>query len=341
MTVRWEALIARCRGLASHLVSRDATLEMARATTMPALAAHLERAGMPVASDELDQPRSLERAVRASVGRELARLARWLDDAMPPECAAPLLDDEEVRSLRALLRGAAAGAPAEARLAGLVPTPTLPSRVLELLAREPRVAGVVATLRVLAHPYGAELGAVIDPVAEPDLARLEQALLARYAARVSAAAAHGDAALARWCADSIDDANLISALALARERAEGRWADAHLAGGRRIDRLGFERVVRAGEHAPLVASGLVAAAEPELARLLRESGADLPGLDDRLTRLRLGASRRRARLSPIGADTVRGFLLALRLQARSLSGLVWSVAMGAPPEWRVAALLGG
>lgn len=338
MNVRWEALVARCRGLASRLVSRDDLLDMARAAALPALAALLERAGMAIEPGEQDQPRALERTIRRDVGRHLARLARWLDLTAPPACAALFLDEEEVRSLRALVRGAAAGVPAEARLAGLVPTPMLPARVLEVLAAEPRPAGVVATLRVLAHPYAAALAAVIDPVAEPDLARLERALHVTFAERVAAAARLGDRSLARGASERIDSLNLESALALAREHPEGRWVDAHLPGGRAFGRGSFERVLCAADEAPRVASEILD--DPELARVVREHGSDPSRFADRLLDLRLRRARRRARTDPLGVDGVLEFSLALRAQARNLSRVVWGLALSEPPERRAAALIG-
>lgn len=339
MRVRWEALVARCRGLASRLVPNVDLVEMARAPTFSALAALFERARMPVAPGEHDQPRAFERVVRRDVARHIERLARWLAATTPPACAALFVDEEEVRSLRALIRGAAAGVPAEARLAGLVPTPSLDAKWLEALATEPRPAGVVASLRALAHPYAPALAAVVDPVAEPDPARLERALLVAFAGRLASAGGVGDRAIARRVAERIDLLNLESALVLAHEPAEGRWLDAHLPGGRVLDRARFERVARARDDAPRVASE--ALDDADLARLVREHGADLARLGERLLAFRWRAARRRARLEPLGLDAILFFTCALRAQTRNLNRLVWGLALDEPPERRAAALIGG
>ena len=139
----------RARGLLAHLLSR-AELEALAGADGPSLARGLARSGRllgPVG--DTAQAAELERAMRETTKRHLATLARW-------DGAAPVLEvfaaDQDRRSVRALLRGALQAAPTERRLSGLVPTASLPERVLAELARQPTPADVVAHLFALGHP---------------------------------------------------------------------------------------------------------------------------------------------------------------------------------------------
>ncbi|TMQ04266.1 MAG: hypothetical protein E6J90_51775, partial [Deltaproteobacteria bacterium] len=98
------AVAARARGLATTVVAADALAAIDRARDAGELAAALARADLrvvaPIDGDAID------RLARDRVAADLAVLARWTD------ALAPLELDEDRRSLRAIVRGVAAGASA-------------------------------------------------------------------------------------------------------------------------------------------------------------------------------------------------------------------------------------
>ena len=152
MTARWEAPNARARGLGTHLLSDEAMSALATAPDLAAMVALLEAAGIVIPEEGRLTPLAIELGIRRAAADELQRLARWFGD----RSAAPglIFADEDRRSLRAMIRGAAAGASAEARLVGLIPTPNLPERVLAELARQPRVIGRGRAAGGLGSPPG-------------------------------------------------------------------------------------------------------------------------------------------------------------------------------------------
>jgi hypothetical protein len=137
MTVRWDDVDARARGLASRLLSREAIAGLRRAGDLRQLSQELVRLG--VLSEEVPEPSGavLELALRRVAGHQLHVVRRWLGPRL--DVVAVALDAEDRRSLRALVRGAAAGAHPDARLIGLMPTPMLPERLLGELAAQSRI----------------------------------------------------------------------------------------------------------------------------------------------------------------------------------------------------------
>jgi len=208
----FTAVDARARGLSAHLFTRPELEALAGADALGVARAlaHSPRLTAPVS--DAASPVELERAVRRTASQHLRTLSRWAG-------AAPVLGvyeaQQDRRSLRALIRGALATAPAEERLAGLLPTPTLPERVLTELARQPTPAAVVAHLFALRHPDAGRL-AELTAAAQPDLLALEQALARGEAERATREAARGDANLRRHVALHIDAVNAQTALLLPR-----------------------------------------------------------------------------------------------------------------------------
>ncbi len=160
-------------------------------------------------------PAALELALRRAAADRLRLLARWCGPRVA--ILAVLFEDEDRRSLRALLRGSLQHAPAEARLAGLVPTPTLPERALRELANQATPAAVAALLTAWRNPYGSVLLAAAS-AAQPDLFTLELLVNRTFAARASRAA-RGTGLLADYVRDAIDLENAVHG-AGARERGE-------------------------------------------------------------------------------------------------------------------------
>lgn len=318
----FTAVNARARGLTAHLFTR-AELTTLAAHDLGALAralAHSPRVLAPVG--EGANGVELEGALRRTARHHLHSLSRW-------EGAAPVLGvffaEQDRRSLRALLRGALATAPAQERLAGLLPTPSLPERVLAELARQPTPAAVAAHLFVLGHPEAARL-APLTTGAQPDLLALELALATGFSERARREAARGDENLRRFVALRIDVANVQGALLLAtaRDVEAGTW---FVEGGRDFSRADFGSVV--GAPAPAARLREVLARGP-LAALVADPALDAARLERAAFALALARQRRAARLEPLSSAPVLLFLLRLEGQGRDVRRILWGVALGAP-----------
>jgi vacuolar-type H+-ATPase subunit C/Vma6 len=241
-----------------------------------------------------------------------------------------VLEDEDRRSVRAILRGAAAGAASEARLAGLIPTPALPERLLEELAAKPTPKEVAALLAVWGHPFGpAAVGAA--SVEHPDLFRLELEIDRVFAARAVAGARRGGPVLRAFVADAIDYANAMAALVLAAGESEQPPASAFLAGGRRLDRQRFLEAVAAGAGA---GAKLAAAFGADEAALLQRHAGDAGALERELLALRIRRLRDLARRDPLGSAPLLLYFLRLRAEQENLRLLLWGAALGAPDALR-------
>src|SRR6185369_13383282 len=99
----------------------------------------------------------------------------------------PLSDDEDRRTLRAIIRGAFAGIPAADRMDGVIPTATLPPRAIDQLARAVDLPALAATLMAIRHPFGSAVAAEAHRQ-HPDLFLLDAALARAFAARATAEA---------------------------------------------------------------------------------------------------------------------------------------------------------
>ncbi len=259
----------------------------------------------------------------------LERLARWGSNGAE---MAVLLDEEERRSLRALVRGAVSGAPPELRVAGLIPTPRLPVRALEELARLGTTSEIVALLRAWAHPDG-------DALAEeakrehPDLFRLELALAVAHASRARAAARRGGDALRDFVSLTIDVDNCWSALSSPRSTASG--AVPFLEGGSRIGRALHARALAEPDERAAATRLAPAFAGTPLGVALATGGDSGASLERAALETHLASQRRRSRLEPLGGAAVILFVLRLREELDALRRMLWGAALGAPPELRV------
>lgn len=330
----WGDLVARTRGLGTHLLQVGQLERAARAADFPALGRVLAELDFRVG--DAVTPRELELAVRRSAAARLRTLVRWLNGR--GESLAVLLGDEDRRSLRALLRGAVAGVAPEARLAGLIPTPSLPERALQELARQPGPAPMAALLIAWKHPFGQGLAEAAGP-GTPDLLRLELALNRAWAARAVTGTRHAPRSLRNFVAEAIDLQNAATTLLLAGQETELVPEEVFLAGGKRVDLTRFLRAARSGSPAA-AALELAPSFGPALAEVIRRSAGDPARLDDRALGARRRALRAEARLDPIGPAPVLCFLLDLRAQVIALHRIIWDIGLGVPQDLRVAALSG-
>lgn len=328
MRPRWEDVNARARGLGAHLLDEEALAALARSPDLPALARALEARG--VLREEVAAPgaAALELALRRAAGAEVRLVRRWL--GARGEVAAVALDGEDHRSLRALVRGAVAGAGAEARLAGLIPTPALPERLLRELAERVRVPEQAALLVAAGHPAGPALLAESASQAEPDLFALELALTRVFAARALAGARQAGGVLLEYVRLVIDLENCRAALLLAAHGGGEPAGPAYVPGGVQVTRDAFE--LAAGMPDPVSAARRLGAAlgGGSFAVMLLRHAREPAALDAGLERGLLHWLRQRARLEPLGPAPLLCWFLRLRRQQEALTRVVWSVDLGVP-----------
>jgi vacuolar-type H+-ATPase subunit C/Vma6 len=327
MSPRWDDVNARARGLSTHLLDRAQLATLSAVPDLPTLAARLRDVGLSVPETAEPTAGELELAVRRRAARELAILGHWT--ARRPELVAVLFDEEDRRSVRALVRGAVERAPAELRIAGLVPTPALPERALAELARAPTPAAVAAVLVAWQHPFGPPLAARARSP-QPDLYALELSLGRAAAARLTTVARRVGGFLAAFIHETIDLENALGAVALVSVPTEVAARDAFLAGGRTLPLDAFERAVAtrdpaaaADRLAKVFGGGPVGAA-------LRQHRHDLAALEDAVLRMRIATLEQLARREPLGPAPLLAFALALRAQTVDLHRVIWGVALGAP-----------
>jgi hypothetical protein len=107
-------------------------LRAAEAGSWSGAARTLVAGGFPAAEHDLASRADFDRAAGRIAAARLELLGRWLGNRRG--ALAVIYEDEDRRSIRRLLRGAAEGASREARLRGLTPTQGLPERVMIRLA---------------------------------------------------------------------------------------------------------------------------------------------------------------------------------------------------------------
>jgi vacuolar-type H+-ATPase subunit C/Vma6 len=325
MTIGWEDLVARVAGWRTHLLGRGAIEELGRCEDLTGLAAALAGLGYPAEPGARgESPIALEAMVRALAGRRLAALARWCG----PRAGALALvfDDEDRRSIRALVRGAAEGTSTDQRLAGCLPTPALPLRALEGLAAESRIPAIGAMLAVWGHPFaGAVLAAGAS--AHPDLLRFELELARLFASRARVGATRSDRALLPYVRLAIDLDNLHAALLLAGGRTDLEPMSVFLDGGREVARPAFLAAAALGSRLEAAASLAIALRAPDLARLARDHGLSLLGFGRAALALRLRRARRQARTDPLSPAPVIAYALALRQELLALRRIIWRIAL--------------
>jgi vacuolar-type H+-ATPase subunit C/Vma6 len=321
----WDDLNARVRGLASHLLGRAAIEELALEPDTDALLRRLRDGPYDVnLRGSVASASAIDLSVRRAAAARLAIIAKW---AGPRARQLRILfEDEDRRSLRALLRGAVGGARPEARLAGLVPTPELPERALEELARLTTAAQVAALLVAWGNAYGSALLEAAS-ASQPDLFAIELTLTRTFAQRARRSAR--GRALITFVRDAIDCENAAAAAALAGRRTNSPPEAAFLEGGRRIRLEDYLFAARAQD------------ADVAIGRLARVGGgrswfaqalltASPATLEKALLRWRALRQRKLARISPLGPALVLSWALRLRAEVMDLRTITWGLALRAP-----------
>jgi len=319
MRAAWDDLNARAQGLSSRLLGRRGLEGLCAATSIDELARLLDRAGF----GPLQRPATaeqLESAVRRIAADRLRILARW--SGQRTAALAVVFEDEDRRSLRALIRGAASSAPREARLSGLVPTPALSPRALEELASISDLEKLAATLQAWGNPYAEALQGG-KGLPRPDLLHLETGLVRVFAQRASAGARHGDRALVQFVEETIDVENALAAVVLAPREPEGWFVQ----GGRALRRDAFDHAIRAPDHGDAARRLAAAMAGTPFAEALASSP---PSLERNLLAVRAREHTKAARQEPLTSQPLLSFALRLRAETFDLQAVIWAVALGAP-----------
>lgn len=328
MRTDYTPLDARARGLALRLCSRQELEHWAALPDSAALGHALEASGrlarpLPAVAGAAD----IEEGERRTIAGYLALLARWAGPANPVLDA--FYAEQERRSLRALVRGATEGAPAEARLAGLLPTPRLPVPVLAELAQARSPREIALRLLVLGDPH-AEALAALTAQARVDLLEVELALARVLADRWRRAAERGDATLRECIRARIDLVNAQAALELAGSPSDGVALALFIPGGKVLDRAAFLGAASAASRAAAAATLVRAFAGSTLAKLFARTPDDPVRLEVDALVHTIAALRRRSRIDPLGSAPVQLFLARVDAQSRDIRRLAWGLELGVP-----------
>jgi len=336
MTV-WDDLNARARGLGTHLLGRATLEHLAQARDLPSVATALASRGYAMGESDRGSGASLELALRRGVAQRMRVLARWAG----PRTAilTVIFEDEDRRSITALLRGAAQRAPADLRISGLIPTPELPERALGELARQPTPRAVAALLTAWRHPLASDLTAAASRP-EPDLLEIETSLSRAFAKRALRASRRAGrrGLLFQYVQQVIDLENAFTALILGADEKPDLAAH-WLPGGRAITLELAERAAASGD--PASAAGLLADGfrETPLAAAFAQPDQHPAGLELAVLGAQIRELRARARVEPLSVAFLLGFALRLRAEALDVRRVIWGISLGAPARTLIEGLV--
>jgi len=271
---------------------------------------------------------SLEKAVRRHAAGQMAILDRWcMDDRRA--ALAVIFEDEDRRSIQTILRGAQQGTATEVRMAGLIPTTSLPERALLTLAAQPTPTDVIRMLALWNHPLGVPLVAAAGGP-HPSLFEIEVELQRAFARRASARAHQGGSQLVEYVEQVIDVMNTWSALLHFVERDPSIVDMTFVEGGRWLTRDVF-RTLMTLETVPQVEKRLAwELRRSALGSAFRGEIEDVARLERAMLRAQIDWRNRAVRLDPSGAAPIIGFAIELRAEVVNLRGIIWGVALRAP-----------
>ncbi len=331
--MRWDDVNARAVGLATHLLRREQLLRLLEAGTWLAAVRRIIDLGVPIDPAALGSPGEFDRAIGRVAARRLAILDRWLG---PRRAAlAVIYEDEDRRSLRSLLRGAAHGAAPLARLRALVPTPILPERALERLARAASPDEMIRELWRQGHPAARALAEAArrsarnDGTAERGLFGLELALARSFAIRATRSARGGGRDVRQFVATMIDRENAWSLL------AAGGWAGdipadlVFVAGGRAIREAEFRRIATLTDPDQIRDRLAGLFADGPLATVFAERTAPVATLESRAAVALQAWFRAVGRRDPLGPGVLFAIIERIRAEAHDLRLVLGGLAMGA------------
>lgn len=318
---------ARARGLRTHLLPASDLGRLARAPSLTALQRELSALGF-VDSDAPATPASLGKAIRRHAASQLRVLERWCSDDRRAVLAV-IFEDEDRRSIQAIMRGAEQGATSEARMAGLVSTSSLSERALAALSGQPTPADVVRLLVLWSHPFGRPL---VDAARRPhpSLFELEVALQREFARRALARAHEGGPQLLEYVQQVVDLMNAWSALLHFDERDPAIVELAFVQGGRWLSRDLFQELMGLDTRGNVKKRLARELRNSALASAFREEVDEISQLESASLRAQIVWQNHALRLDPSGAAPTIGFAIELRAQVLNLRRIIWGVALRAP-----------
>jgi vacuolar-type H+-ATPase subunit C/Vma6 len=325
--MRWDDVNARVRGLSLHLLGADRLAALAAAPDLRGVILGLVQSGYPGISDT-GSPGApeVDAVIRRVAGVRLSLLARWCG----PRTAAlaAVYDGEDRRSVRALARGAVEGAPPYARLATLIPTPSLPARALDVLARLTTPGAIGATLAGWGHPFAAPLLATAGQE-RPDLFAIDVALGRCFAERAVASVRPAEPRLLRDLRIVLDLENLRSALLIPSRDPEAERRDCWIPGGQALSQAAFLAALEIETPEQRLDYLRRVTAPSWLGKTLRQHRT-LPAIERAVFAFRRQCARLAGRLDPLGPLPVLGYALAVEQEVQNLRLIVWGRALGAP-----------
>jgi vacuolar-type H+-ATPase subunit C/Vma6 len=258
----------------------------------------------------------------------MAILDRWCTDDRRAALAV-IFEDEDRRSIQAILRGAQQATATEARMAGLIPTKNLPERALRALATQPTPTDVIRMLVLWNHPFGAALvPAASGP--HPSLFEIEVELQRAFARRASVRAHEGGTQLVEYVEQVIDMMNAWSALLHFVERDPSIVDMTFVEGGRWLTRDVFHKLMGLETLRQVEKRLAWELRKSALASAFRDELEDLTELERATLRAQIDWQNRAVRLDPSGAAPVIGFAIELRAEVLNLRRIIWGVALRAP-----------
>jgi vacuolar-type H+-ATPase subunit C/Vma6 len=326
--MRWDDVNARARGLATHLLDRGTLAGLAAAPGWPAFISRVSSLGYSLSGAAMADPAAFDRAVSLVASRRLNLLGRWLSTR--GAVLAVVLEDEERRTVRALLRGAAQGASPGARLRAVMPTPQLPVSRLERLAHASSVPELVEDLVRAGHPAGRALQDVLRHAKVPNLQALEWALARLFSERATRSARPGGPVVRGFAAELVDQENVWTLLLSAPPEAGGLVDQAFLPGGTRLTRKEFARLRTERDSQRLVQELRVLFKGTPLGAALAVDPLDMPVLPLRAAATRIAWFHGLSRRDPLSPAVVLGVMERVRAEARALRTIAWGVSFGAP-----------
>ncbi|MBW2627907.1 MAG: V-type ATPase subunit [Deltaproteobacteria bacterium] len=317
----------RARGLRTHLLPASDLERLARATSLFVLQRELSGLGY-ARSDAPATAMSLEKEIRRHAAGQITILERWCTDDRRTILAV-IFEDEDRRSIQAILRGAQQGTATEARMAGLVPTRSLPERALLTLAGQPTPTDVIRMLALWSHPLATSLAAAASGP-HPSLFEIEIELQRAFARRASARAHLGGSQLVEYVKQVVDVMNTWSALLHFVERDPSIVDMTFVDGGRWLTRDVFHKLMSLETRPQLEKRLAWELRKSALGSAFRHDIEDLAQLESAMLHAQIDWQNRAVRIDPSGAAPIIGFAIELRAEVLNLRRIIWGVALRAP-----------
>ena len=323
----WGDVNARIAGLSRQIKTRRELEQLAEAGSVDALVDRMTEAGMPPAFERRNRMgAALESGILHVMMERQRIVARWCGRYW--DAVSPVLDRDDVWSVRQLVRGAWENAPVADRIRGLVPTTRLPQRTIQELAQRKTAREVVDLLVFWGHPLGRAVDDVVSSDS-PDPLALESALSLAYALQLKTAVKMADRWLASYVGQLLDIQNIWTLFSLWKKVAPTTAQDLFVSGGERTtpERMTKAMSVPTMEDLKAFVAKIVEGAE--VGKMV-EGGAFEETSEIIVMKLLLATWARIARREPLSTAVLITYSLRLRIEIHDLRAIVWGVVLGAP-----------